>query len=163
MMQYLQHLDRHVIFAICLFGAVAVLAFVLIDALMNRRENPLQQRLAPQKPTDSQPTAATARAESTTGPFAATVQMISKAASRPIMPKEREQQSKLRVRLAHAGVYSPGAVPIFVGCKLIGLFAGFIAGGLLGMAFSTQIGLLLACWMGLMGYMLPGFWLGWQM
>jgi tight adherence protein C len=163
MMQYLQHLDRHVIFGICLFGAVALLAFVLIDALMNRRENPLQQRLQPQKPTDPQPTVATARAESTTGPISATVQMISRAASKPIMPKQREEQSKVRVRLAHAGIYSPSAVAVFVGCKLIGLFAGFIAGGLLGLAFSTQMGLLLACWLGLMGYMLPGFWLKWQM
>src|SRR5262245_11957382 len=166
MMQYIQNLDQRVVFLVLVFGAVMVLAFMLINSLINRGENPLKQRLQPSKPSDSD-TAATPTARSQTGapaagPIAATVQKISRAAAKPIMPKEREEQSKLRVKLAHAGVYSPNAVPVFVGCKLIGLFVGFIAGGLLGMAISATMGLLLACWLGLLGYMLPAIWLKWQ-
>jgi len=166
MMQFIHNLDQRVVFAVLLFTAVVIVVFVLINSFINKEENPLKQRLQPTKPGDSEPTAAsTARQQNgvtTAGPLATAAQKISRAASKPIMPSKREEQSKLRVKLAHAGVYSPSAVPVFVGCKLIGLFAGFIVGGLLGMTISGKIALLFACWFALAGYMLPGFWLKWQ-
>src|SRR5206468_2142733 len=96
------------------------------------------------------------------GAIASTMQRLSKVASRPMMPKEREEQGKLRVKLAHAGVYTPSGVSVFVGFKLILLIAGFVGGGVLGMMISTQAGLLLACSLGLVGYLLPSTWLNWR-
>ncbi len=163
MQQYLQNIDPRMVFAVLVFGAVSLIVFVVLGLILKRDENPLKQRLQPAKPTgEQQPSAQTARETPSAGPIASTMQKISRAASRPIMPKEREEQSKMRVKLAHAGVYSPNAVPVYVGLKLILMFAGFIGGGLLGMTMSPTMGMLLACWIGLLGYLAPGMWLNWR-
>jgi len=162
MQQYLQNIDPRLVFAVCVFGAVTLIVFVVMGLLFRKEVNPVKERIQPRKPLE-QPTSQTARdVQATSGPISATMQKISRAASKPIMPKQREEQSKLRVKLAHAGVYAPNAVPVFVGLKLILMFAGFVGGGLLGMALSTTMGMLLACWIGLLGYIAPGMWLNWQ-
>ena len=111
---------------------MAILVFALLGLLLKREENPLAQRLAPPKPSSEQKIEAQAPAAESAGPISATMQKISRAASGPMMPKERSEQGKLRVKLAHAGVYSPNAIPVFVGFKLILLIAGFVGGGVVG-------------------------------
>lgn len=51
-----------------------------------------------------------------------------RALSKPLMPKTELEQSQLRIRLANAGWRSEGAVPIYLGCKLVGLVVGVLAG-----------------------------------
>src|SRR5205814_1966672 len=112
MQQYLQNLDPRMVFAVLVFGAVTLVVFVVLGLLLKRDENPLKQRLQPQKPSgEEQTTAQTARQSETSGPISTAVQKFSRAAAKPMMPKEREEQSKLRVKLAHAGVYAPNSVP----------------------------------------------------
>src|SRR5262245_4298124 len=96
MMQFLQNMDQRTVFAVCLFGAVTAIAFLLLNLLMKQKENPLQERLQPKKPSEA-PTATSGRAAepAVAGPITATVQRISRAAAKPIMPHGREEQSKL--------------------------------------------------------------------
>jgi tight adherence protein C len=51
------------------------------------------------------------------------------AFSRPLQPKTEEEVSKLRLKLGYAGFRSEAASSVFLGLKLIGLFAGFVLGG----------------------------------
>ena len=61
MQQYLQNIDPRMVFAVCVFGAVTLIVFVVLGLLLKRDENPLKQRLQPAKPTgDQQPTAQSA-------------------------------------------------------------------------------------------------------
>ncbi len=82
---------------------------------------------------------------------------IGQAAAEPFMPKTREKQSGVRQNLARAGIYSPSAVKLVTGCKVIFLCVGLLAGYGVGLATGfLMLGLSLG---GLCGYMLPVTWL----
>src|SRR6476469_5973853 len=79
------------------------------------------------------------------------------AAAEPFMPKTRERQSGLRHSLARAGLYSPAALRLMTGCKVIFLCAGVVGGYLFGVASDMMLlGLSLG---GIAGYLLPTMWL----
>jgi tight adherence protein C len=86
--------------------------------------------------------------------------MLSKmgqAAAQPFMPKTREKQSGLRQQLNRAGIYSPQAIKLVTGSKVIFLGVGLVGGYVLGMMFGQMLlGLSIG---GLVGYMLPVVWL----
>src|SRR5437867_7225309 len=114
--------QQQLLFAGLLFGAVTLVVFLLIGSLFKKEEDPLKKRLRAPKPSDDPADAQQTRqgtAPAGGGAGAALMQRISTAASKPIMPKQREEQSRLRKRLAYAGIYTPSALPVFVGCKLI--------------------------------------------
>lgn len=79
----------------------------------------------------------------------------------PLLPTNREERSRLQSRLHHAGLYSPRAVPIFLGVKML-----FILGPMLlvllvvlfNLVPPTQ-GALAAAIAGLIGMISPGLWL----
>jgi tight adherence protein C len=82
---------------------------------------------------------------------------MGQAASRPFMPGTREKQSELRRRLAMAGIYTPSALRVVTGFKAILLVVGLILGYGLGSWMGwTMLGLSLG---GLIGYLVPLFWI----
>lgn len=94
----------------------------------------------------------------------ATMQMLQKAApilSRPVMPKNTEEQSKLKAKMASAGFRRESAPIIFLACKTLG---GIVGGSLaflyaIGAAKdSTEVLYYSIGGLGL-GFMLPQFWL----
>ena len=88
------------------------------------------------------------------------LQKIGQSASQPFMPKTREAQSDLRRRLGFAGIYTNSAIKLVTGSKVIflgiGLICGYIAGTFMG-GFAMLMASL--CIGGVIGYMLPMFWL----
>jgi len=92
---------------------------------------------------------------------ASTLQSIGQAAAHPFMPKTRERQSSMRKRLSEAGIYSTSAAGAISGFKVIllvvGSLAGYVLGGSLGIGnmFGMSMG-------GIAGYMMPMFWLTYQ-
>ena len=85
------------------------------------------------------------------------IQRIGQAAAEPFMPKDREKLSGLRKQLAQAGVYSPHAVKVVKGFKLILLVGGALIGYMLGMAMDQVVlGFALG---GIGGYLAPILWL----
>src|SRR5205814_8405861 len=153
--------NQQLLFGICLFCAVSAAGFVVMNLVLGTRNPQLQKRLKTPLPGNlAAPTQAetAAAAKASQGTFAPLMQKISQAASRPIMPKEREEQSHLRKKLAHAGIYSSNALQVYLGAKLLLVFGGLILGAILIVRMPT-IALLIGCTAALFGYMLPGIWL----
>ena len=79
------------------------------------------------------------------------------AAAEPFMPKTREKQSGLRTQLSRAGIYSPQAIRMVTGGKVICLGLGLVGGYTVGMLLDLMLlGIPVG---GLIGYMLPAMWL----
>jgi tight adherence protein C len=85
------------------------------------------------------------------------VKRLSQAAAEPFMPRSGEKLTGMRQRLAQAGVYSPQAIKIVTGLKLILL----VGGCLLGYAVGVLAGyaLLGFAFGGIVGYLAPQMWL----
>ena len=82
---------------------------------------------------------------------------IGQAASKPFMPETREKQSELRRKLAMAGIYTPSAIRVVTGFKMILLVGGVIGGYAFGsLSNNLLLGLSLG---GLIGYLSPVFWI----
>jgi tight adherence protein C len=139
--------DQFLIYG-CTFGAVVLLGYFVSTLLAKPQTKQIRDRLsATAKPPPKQ-----------RGPgLLPLLQRIGQAAAEPFMPKSREKQSGLRQSLARAGIYSPSAVRLMTGCKVILTFAGIAAGYVVGMASDAlMLGLSLG---GIAGYMLPTLWL----
>ncbi len=57
------------------------------------------------------------------------LEMATPALAKPLQPKSEAEQGKLKTKLANAGFRSEGAVPVFLGLKLVGLVAAVFIGG----------------------------------
>jgi tight adherence protein C len=132
----------------CTFGAVVLLGYFVSQLMAKPQTRQLRDRLS----------GAEKREARQKGPgLLPLLQRIGQAAAEPFMPKSREKQSGLRHNLARAGVYSPSAVRLMTGCKVIFLCAGVIGGYAVGLAWDMLLlGLSLG---GIVGYMLPILWL----
>ena len=111
------------------FAAVTLAGYFVSSTLLFQANNPgkhLRSRLADQ----GRPSAVARRAPG----LIPLLQRIGQAAAGPFMPKSREKQSGLRQSLARAGIYSPSAVKIVTGSKVLLLFGGMFGGYLLGLA-----------------------------
>src|SRR5690349_7243896 len=116
--------DQVLIFG-CTFGAVVLLGYFVSQLLADPETKQLRDRLSSTgKPVRQKGTG-----------IAPLLQRIGQAAAKPFMPKSREKQSGLRHSLARAGIYSPAAVRLMTGCKVIFLCAGVLGGYLLGLAW----------------------------
>ena len=138
--------DQIVIF-VCTFGAVVVLGYFVSLLIANPQSKQIRDRLG-----------VTARPARRRGPgFMALFQRAGQAAAKPFMPTTREKQSGIRQSLARAGIYSPSALKMMAGCKVIFLCAGVLGGYLLGLAWDMLLlGLSVG---GIVGYLLPTLWL----
>jgi tight adherence protein C len=131
-------------------GAVAMAGWFVARLLMNGiGDQKLRGRLNKSNIEQEAP----ARKKPTTPPLRRLWELL----AHPFMPKSREEQSRLRKMMGQAGIYSPSALRVLVGCKVIGLAAGLVA-GYIGGAMSDSIWLGLSIG-GILGYMLPAFWM----
>ncbi|MGB0739242.1 MAG: type II secretion system F family protein [Planctomycetaceae bacterium] len=80
---------------------------------------------------------------------------------KPLMPDDGEERSQLAARLLQAGLYSPTAMPIFLGVKLL-MIAGPILVSIL-LAFcgllTMETALIAGSMLGVLGLIAPSFWL----
>src|SRR4051794_12802842 len=117
---------------VCTFGAVVLLGYFVTQLLAKPEQKQLRDRLS----TSGAPKAATRQQGQG---FLPLLQRIGQAAAEPFMPKTREKQSGLRHSLARAGIYSPSAVRLVTGCKVIFLVAGLVAGYVFGLAWDLVL------------------------
>ncbi|MDQ3441387.1 MAG: hypothetical protein M3478_13680, partial [Planctomycetota bacterium] len=138
-------------FILCVFGAVSAIAyFVTVQFTGSGSGEKLRSRLAPRE--SLLPGVAPSRPSIL--PF---LQRVGQAAAQPFMPATREKQSGMRRELARAGVYSPAAIRVVTGGKVIFLGVGLTVGYFVGAAMdSLMMGI--SCG-GLLGYVLPNVWL----
>jgi tight adherence protein C len=135
----------------CIFGAVVLAGYFVSQLMANRGdEKHLRERLR-----EKNRPAGTPRPRGQG--IMPLLHRIGNAAAEPFMPKTREKQSGIRQSLARAGIYSPSAVKMMTGSKVIFLCFGFVGGYVAGMA--TDLLMLCLSLGGLCGYMLPVLWL----
>lgn len=138
--------DQAFIFG-CTFGAIVLLGYFVTVLLAKPETKQLRDRLS---------NAAKPSRRKAPG-VVPLLQRMGHAAAAPFMPKTREKQSGLRHSLARAGIYSPSALRVVTGCKVIFLCAGVLGGYLLGLAWDMM--LLGLSFGGILGYLLPTLWL----
>ena len=149
--------NQEFIFGVCLFATVTVLAFALSGLVFRkdrvtarlRRSLPIEQEVLDAEPLDIPHR----------GGVTPVMERIGHAAARPFMPKSPVKQSKLRRQLMNAGIYSPQAMELIVGLKVILLAIGAVSGYAIGSAFGGLLVYIAAYTGALLGFLLPGFWL----
>ncbi len=138
--------------------SVGLIAYSLMPSKRNR-EMQILRRAAGKRAEgkDDSP----ARAAQKTSAAETLVKKAAPFLSKPVMPKNQQDQSTLRKKLARAGYRSDGAATIFLASKtvlgvvlaLLALLLGF-AGGLAGQKVLGMV-----VFLGGMGFMLPNGWL----
>jgi len=138
---------------LCVFGAVAMIGFVLSRALMGSGgDTKLRSRLTANSVQDP-----IEDPSQQGGGMVEMVQKVGQAAAKPFMPNTREKVSALRRNLGFAGIYSPTAIKVMTGFKVICLGGGIMGGYLFGMSTDQlMLGLSVG---GIIGYILPTVWL----
>jgi tight adherence protein C len=147
-------MDEVTLVIVCVFGTVLMLLFLVLRAVMGGGpDDKLRSRLV----ANAQPDAEQQNQQTTKGAGVAMLQKMSQAAAAPFMPNTREKQSALRRNLGYAGIYSPTAIKVMTGFKVILLAGGLVGGYLFGAATGQMmIGLSFG---GLLGYLAPTLWL----
>jgi tight adherence protein C len=149
--------QQQLVFAACLFGAVTMIAYVIINLFVKGNRDPLRERLAGGAGRMSVALENPGRAS---GSFSPVVHKISKAVTEPLMPKDREEVSRVRRRFAHAGIYSTAAIQLFVFTKLVLCLAGLGLGVIVGLTRSDPlVGAVLAAFAAVLGLWMPSMWL----
>ena len=136
-----------VVISVCTFGAFVLLGYFVSLLLANPGSKQLRNRLSTAAPTARQKRQG----------LLPLLQRFGQMAAAPFMPKSRERQSGLRHNLARAGIYSPGALRVVTGSKVILLCAGIVGGYVFGLA--SDMLLLGVSFGGIVGYMVPMLWL----
>lgn len=134
---------------ICLSGAVALGAYFLSRLFVGTGDGRLRQRLTANAYDDDKPTARRSVKD--------IVEQVGAAAAKPFLPNTREKQSGMRAALARAGMYSPSAVKLVTGFKVIFLCAGLAVGYGAGSALGSPI--MGFSFGGIFGYLAPQIWL----
>lgn len=146
-------MDNQLLIILCGAGAFGLLVMFFTQFTGGAGSGKLRDRLKGQ----GQFTASTAAA-APRGGMRELAQKIGTMAAEPFMPKTTEKQSDIRQKLARAGIYSPTAMRVMTGAKVICTGAGVVVGFLAGYnvfgnwMFGLAIG-------GLIGYLAPKFWL----
>jgi tight adherence protein C len=146
---------QQVMFLVSVFGAVAAIAYLLSYKWLGGADDEhLRSRLMNDL---ADPTYTRAAREKEQLGLKALLERIGKAAAEPFMPKTREKQSAIRRQLGYAGIYSPSAIKLITGCKVIFLGAGVFGGFMVGTAIDNMmLGLSMG---GIVGYAVPAMWL----
>jgi tight adherence protein C len=150
-------INQELIFAIGLFATVTVLAFALSGLVFRRdrvtsrlrRSLPQEQEVLEAEPVDTP----------TRHAVAPVMERIGHAAARPFMPKSPIKQSKLRRQLMNAGIYTPQAMELIVGLKVILLALGAVTGYAIGSMIGGVLVYICVYTGALIGFLTPGFWL----
>jgi tight adherence protein C len=137
-----------------LFATVTLIAWCLSGVIFRRNANPLVQRLRDEAQTTAPQHSQPGRARLTPA-----ITRVSEAAGKPFLPKDLENQTRLRRQLASAGIYSSTAMQLLVGCKVIFMLAGGAIGYLLGQLLGG-IFVWVFLYVGVvLGFLLPTMWL----
>jgi tight adherence protein C len=145
------HPTQQLIFTLASAGTISFAAYGLSRWLWPAGDSRIRHRLS-NEPTDEAP-----RAEKSKPQLTSLVQKLGQAVAGPFMPKDRDKLTGLRRQLAQAGVYTPAAVSVVKGFKLILLVGGALFGYLSGVALDNPLmGFALG---GLIGYVAPLMWL----
>lgn len=140
-------MDDQLLIYTCTFGAIVLMGYFVTQLLAAPQSKQLRDRLG------AQPRSGRIKGEG----LKAMLHRFGQAAARPFMPTSREKVSGLRQNLARAGMYSPSAVKLVTGSKVILMAAGLVGGYVVGLGWDM---LLLGLSMGgLIGYLLPTLWL----
>lgn len=132
------------------FGSVTLLTYAVAQAVMSRdSDGKLRDRLS----------GAQQRSPGAVE-FARVGQVLSQlgqAAARPFMPENEAKQVVIRRSLARAGIYTPSGIRMVAAAKVLclafGLVLGYVVGSAIDFTFlAVSVG-------GLIGYLLPLFWL----
>jgi tight adherence protein C len=143
--------NEQIILFVCIFGAVAMVAFFVSRLFMGNKDEKLRSRLA--KSEEQQPSQVIVESRG----LRPLLEKLGQAAAQPFMPSNREKQSGMRKQLALAGVYSPKAMKVLTGAKVIFLVGGILGGYAIGLATGMMVlGFALG---GLFGYLVPTIWL----
>jgi tight adherence protein C len=148
-------MDPTLILSLCIAGAVAGIVFFVFRLFAGEKDTKLISRLA-QKPSIESKAEAIAKDNVKKG-FSPMLQRIGQAAAEPFMPKTRDKQSEIRKKLGMAGIYAPSAIKAMTGAKVILMASGLGIGYFVGQ-MTDQLGLGISLG-GLLGYLLPVFWL----
>ncbi len=144
-------MNEQTLLILCLAGMGVAIVVVVARVLAGDKDAKLRDRLS--NDADKPRTAAS---ES----VVPMLQKIGQVAAEPFMPKSREKVSGMRRSLAHAGIYSPLAIKLVTGAKVIFLAAGLLGGYVLGLTLDNiWLGMSLV---GLVGYLVPKVWLKMQ-
>jgi tight adherence protein C len=140
---------------LCVFGAVALVGFFFFRLVMGEAPDAkLRTRLSANTAAEDSAAQAQPVTQSSGSAF---IQRVGQAAAKPFMPNTREKQSGMRKTLGFAGIYSPNAIKVMTGFKVICLGGGIIGGYTIGAANGMALmGVSLG---GIIGYMLPTMWL----
>lgn len=84
---------------------------------------------------------------------------IGRAAARPFMPIDPKKQLVVRQSLARAGIYTPAGFRTVAAAKAIFLSLGIVLGYMVGSRQDVMILILCLAMGGLVGYVVPMFWL----
>lgn len=82
----------------------------------------------------------------------------------PLVPENEEERTLLKSRLVHAGLYSPQAMPIFLGVKMLMMVTPALIGLALGLVglFQVRHSVLGGALFGVVGMVAPSLWLDWM-
>lgn len=146
-------MDHSILLAIVLL--VMLSSFVLLAGLLisdrKRRVRTRLEELSSGEAANRAPTLAVSQAIRTTLP----------KMGKHLMPEDAEEQTKLKTRLIHAGLYHPQALSIFLGIKMFLILSPTFCGLLLGLIglIPTNYGLMLGACASIGGLIGPSFWL----
>lgn len=145
------NMDDQLLIIGCAFGAAALMTYFVYQLLAERNtEGRLRNRLTGNGVD-------TRRVVQNRPKFKELIQQIGQWAAQPFMPKDANKQYVIRRSLARAGIYSPSAIRLIIGAKVICLGLGLIIGYVAGLQFDQLLfGLSLG---GLGGYLAPLFWI----
>ncbi len=146
-------MNDQILILVCVFAAVGLLVYVGSLMFNSSGNGKLRNRLVGKTQDEAN------RQQSRAG-MVPLLKTLGNVAAEPFMPKTREAQSELRTRLGHAGIYSTSALKLVTGAKVICLALGLV-GGYFGTGFVEGIWMQMATLStgGLVGYLLPAFWL----
>jgi tight adherence protein C len=144
-------MDNQTIILLCASGAVALIGFIVAQLLLNRGDGEKLRSRLKGGGID------TRRAQKQAPRMKDFVQQIGQRAAQPFMTDDANKQVVIRRGLARAGIYSPSAIRMVAGSKVICLGAGLLLGWAAGMYFDQfMFGISLG---GLGGYLAPVIWL----
>src|SRR5688572_16457470 len=122
------------------FGAVACTAWWLARVFTGRDEEKLRDRLrADGTGGDAAPGGGLLATAASKWSWGAVLAEMGQKAGRAFMPNSREKLSRIRKQLGYAGMYSPSAVRMVQGAKLIMGGGGLVVGYLLGLVIDYVV------------------------
>ncbi len=107
---------------IAIFGAFAAAAWWVMDSITSRTSR-AEERLSEMRTSGK--TATVGRSDG----FASMLEKATPKFAKPLQPKTKDEENKLKQRLSYAGFRKESAVPTFLGLKFIALIVGVVLGG----------------------------------